>query len=344
MDRISRRDFFKLSGLALGSLAFNRLSPRMSDYEDGSLARVCIDSVSVYSRPDDTSRIVSQWYRDDIVHVYEEVNSGTPGYNPIWYRVWGGFMHRAHLQKVKFTYNKALISLPKEDRQLGQVTVPYAQAIRYDTRKGWVPAYRLYYDSVHWITDVTDGPDGKAWYVLLDELLEVTYNVPAEQIHPVTDDEIAPISPGVPMESKRIEVSLDRQRLTAYEYDNPIFEAVVSSGIPSSKPGDNGIPTITPSGRFNVVVKMPSKHMGEGNLAGDINDYVLPGVPWCCFFTGQGHATHGAWWHDNFGVPMSHGCINMHPEDAKWVFRWARPIHEPADVDRKGVGTTLIIK
>jgi len=343
MERFSRRDFLKLGGLALSSLALSRYSPRPGDYETGSLARVCIDSVSVHSRPNDTSRIVSQWYRDDLVNIYEEVDSGTPGYNPIWYRVWGGYMHRAHLQKVKFAHNKPLTSLPIEGRQLGQVTVPFSQAIRYDSHKGWIPGYRLYFDSVHWITEITDGPDGKLWYVLLDELLNTTYNTPADQIRPVTSDEISPISSEIPMINKRIEISLNTQRLTAFEYDSPVFEAVISSGIPSTDTSGNGIPTITPSGKFNVGIKMPSKHMGRGNLAADINDYVLPGVPWCSFFTTQGHAIHGAWWHDNFGVPMSHGCINMRPDDAKWVFRWVRPVSEPADVDRKGYGTTLII-
>jgi hypothetical protein len=343
MEKASRRDFLKLGGAAAASLAFKSQSPLLGDYEDASLARVCIDSVSVHSRPDDTSRIVSQWYRDDLVNIYEEVDSGTPGYNPIWYRVWGGYMHRAHLQKVKNIRNKPLTSLPVEGRQLGQVTVPFSQSIRFDGRRGWVPVYRLYYDSVHWITDITDGPDGKIWYILLDELIGITYNVPAHQLRPIPPEEIAPISSNVSFVNKRIEISLSRQLLTAYEYDIPIFEGMISSGIPSSNPGDNGIPTKTPSGKFNVNIKMPSKHMGEGNLAADINDYVLPGVPWCSFFTQQGHAIHGAWWHDNFGVPMSHGCINMRPEDAQWIYRWVRPISEPADVDRKGYGTTITI-
>ena len=143
--------------------------------------------------------------------------------------------------------------------------------------RGWVPVYRLYYDSVHWITDITDGPDGKIWYILLDELLGVTYNVPANQLRPIPAEEIAPISPEVPFLNKRIEISLSRQHLTAFEYDMPVFDAEISSGIPSTDPGENGIPTITPTGKFNVNIKMPSKHMGEGNLAADVNDYVLPG-------------------------------------------------------------------
>jgi hypothetical protein len=96
------------------------------------------------------------------------------------------------------------------------------------------------------------------------------------------------------------------------------------------------------------MVKMPSKHMGEANLAADIEDYVIPGVPWTSFFTERGHAFHGTYWHDNFGVPMSHGCINMRPEEAKWIFRWSLPLStldeiNPLSLDRKGYGTRIRI-
>jgi len=347
MSGITRRDFLKISTLALGGLAFSQFKPSMGNFDDTTLVRVATDSVSVYSKPDDTSLIVSQWLRDELVHTYEEVNSGTPGYNPIWYRVWGGYMHRAHLQKVKFSSNKPL-PIIRENGQLGQVTVPYTQTMRFVQNKGWVPVYRLYYDSVHWIVGLDEGPDGELWYRLMDELLDITYNAPAAHLRPIPDEEFAPISPEVPYGAKRIEVSLATQVLTCFEYDKIVLQTQVSSGIPSNYTGANGISTTTPSGKFKVEVKMPSKHMGQGNLAADISDYVLPGVPWCTFFTEQGHAFHGAWWHDNFGVPMSHGCVNMRPEEAKWLFRWTLPSAaaaeiDPLTLDRKGFGTVVRI-
>jgi hypothetical protein len=347
MSRISRRDFLKLSTLALGGLAFSQFKPRLGDFEDTSLVRVATDSVSVYSQPNDTSLIVSQWLRDELVHTYEEVNSGTPGYNPIWYRVWGGYMHRAHLQKVKYSYNKPL-PIIRENGQLGQVTVPFTQTMRFVENRGWVPVYRLYYDSVHWIVGLDEGPDGEPWYRLMDELLDITYHVAAVHLRPIPDEEFAPISPEVPYAAKRIEVSLATQVLTCYENDKVVLQTMVSTGVPSNYLGTTGISTTTPSGKFKVEVKMPSKHMGQGNLAADIDDYVLPGVPWCTFFTEQGHAFHGAWWHDNFGVPMSHGCINMRPEEAKWLFRWTLPSAsaaemDPLTLDRKGFGTVVRI-
>jgi len=131
--------------------------------------------------------------------------------------------------------------------------------------------------------------------------------------------------------------------LTAYEHDLIAFETTISSGIPAGRPSPNVLSTKTPSGEFRILSKYPSKHMGNGNLFADVDDYELPGVPWTCFFTNAGHAFHGTYWHDNFGAPMSHGCINMRTEEAKWLFRWTRPIHDPDRIYTTGYGTSVII-
>jgi hypothetical protein len=89
--------------------------------------------------------------------------------------------------------------------------------------------------------------------------------------------------------------------------------------------------------------------MGNGSLASDIEAYELLGVPWTCFFESKGYAFHGTYWHDNFGVPMSRGCVNMRPSEARWLFRWALPLalpkefETPSKVDRKGKGTAVKI-
>ena len=84
-----------------------------------------------------------------------------------------------------------------------------------------------------------------------------------------------------------------------------------------------------PQGDHSIFwIKCPPNIWADGNLFADADDYELPGVPWTCFFTAQGHAFHGTYWHENFGVPMSHGCINMRTEEAKWLFRWALPKHQ----------------
>ncbi len=345
-SKISRRDFLKLTSAALGGLAFTPYLPPTSAFDDSQLARVGTTQLSVYSKPDDTSRIVRQVLRDEVLHVYEEVTAATPGYNPVWYRVWGGFVHRARMQKVQLIYNDPAKTIRKTG-QIAEVTVPYTQSLRH-VGDEWRQLYRLYYGTVQWVIGIDEGPDGLPWYRLLDELDESQYNVPATHLRLIPDEELAPISPEVPFEKKRIEVSLGNQTVTCYEANQVVFQTTISSGRLSSNPGPNGIPTRTPAGDFRIQVKMPSKHMGNGNinLAADIEAYELPGVPWVCFFTPQGHAFHGTYWHDNFGVPMSSGCINMRTEEAKWLFRWCLPSAaaseiSPQTLDKRGYGTPV---
>ena len=352
-SKFSRRDFLKTSGLTLGSAALGFTFPPIDEFSDGVFIRITSNGIDekgipVYGKPTDQSDITRMVFRDQILNVYEEVNSGTPGYNPIWYRVWGGFVHRARTQKVQYIYNPIEQSIRKNG-QLAEVTIPFTQAFRL-VIKDWVRVNRLYYSSVHWVKGVDEGPDGQPWYRILDELSDITYNVPASHLRLISDSEIEPISPNVPFEKKRIEVSLSGQRVTCFEYDKPVFTTMISSGRINSTPGPNGIPTTTPSGVFSIFTKMPSKHMGSGNLAqaSDIEAYQLPGVPWTTFihFEGrnfQGHAFHGTYWHDNFGVPMSSGCINMRSDEAKWLFRWCPPASpasafDPLTLDKKGSG------
>jgi hypothetical protein len=346
MKPLSRRDFLKFSGLALGGLTFSPHLSKATEFEDIDLVRVATTSVSVYAEPSDLYRITGTWFRDDIVHVYEEIVAETPAWNPVWYRVWGGYMHRKRLQKVKVRYNQPLSTVP-ETGMLAEVTVPYAQAYRQDALNGWQTTYRLYYSSVHWITGIETGPDNQPWYRILDEADESLYFVPAVQMRPIPAEEITPLSPDVSLQVKRIEVSLDTQILTCYENDQVVKRTEISSGL-FGLSGQTGEPTNTPVGRFNIQLKMPSKHMGDANLAAGVDDYVLPGVPWVNFFTPKGHAFHGTYWHDNFGVPMSHGCINMRTEEAKWLFRWTMPTAgfdeiNPGTLDRKGFGTLVEI-
>jgi lipoprotein-anchoring transpeptidase ErfK/SrfK len=155
-------------------------------------------------------------------------------------------------------------------------------------------------------------------------------------------EEWDPLTPEIPLDGKRIEVSLANQTLKAYEQDAQIFETQISSGI--NTPRQKGaLSTKTPSGTFRIMSKYPSKHMGNGSLFASPEDYELPGVPWTSFFHEAGYAFHGTYWHDNFGTPMSRGCVNMRIEEARWLFRWARPLHEPERIYTPGYGTLVII-
>jgi len=105
MTYLSRRNFLKLSASTFAGLAISPFLPRLGPFDDAEQVRVATKSVSVYREPNDQSLIVGQYFRDELVHIYKEVNSGTPLYNPIWYRVWGGYIHRSRLQKVKVIFN-----------------------------------------------------------------------------------------------------------------------------------------------------------------------------------------------------------------------------------------------
>jgi len=339
MKTISRRDFLKLGGLTLASLAFTSFLPEFTGFEDIDLVRVAYHSVSVYKAPDDKSQIVGTWYRDDLVHVYETVQAATPVYNPIWYRVFGGYMHRERLQKVRLHYNPPLTSVP-DTKLLAELTVPYAQVYRYNQWDGWTADYRAYYSTIHWLTGIDTGPDGKAWYRLQDESDESSYFIPTAQLRPIPPEEIAPISPEISIDHKYIEVKLGTQTLTCYENNQAVLTADVSTGL-------FGLYD-TPSGRFNIQDKLPSRRMQGGDRFASDEENILAGVPWCSFFTEQGHAFHGTYWHDNFGLPMSHGCVNMRNEDAKWLFRWSRPSAgfdeiNKLTLDVRGYGTVVDI-
>ena len=358
----SRRDFLKLGGLSLASLAFRGFSPAAISFEDADVVRVATQSWSVYSAPSLDSVITGTWNRDDLIHVYKEVvapaptpdvtstATPTPNPNPYWYRVWGGYAWRARLQPVKTIVNVPLSSIPAAasipggSGILAEVTVPWIGPWRYSKADGWlpleVPLWRLYYGSVHWVDAVESGPavpgyDGP-WYRIWDHVASFPYYAPAAHMRPVSTEAFAAISPDVPWDKKRIEVNLSKQTLTAFEYDNIVFKTTISSGIPSSK-------TNTHVGKFSIMEKLPSELMGEARFSQAVDGYYqLPGVPWTCYFTEDGQAFHGTYWHDNFGTPMSHGCVNMRTSEALWLYRWATPEHSVGSyVTKPGRGTAV---
>lgn len=114
---------------------------------------------------------------------------------------------------------------------------------------------------------------------------------------------------------KWIQIILAQQRLIAWENGQAVRSVAISSGTAR---------TPTPRGRFRIIRKYPRLRMrGPG--------YDLPNVPYVMFFRHGGYAIHGAYWHNNFGTPMSHGCINMPIDEAGWLYRWA-PVGTPVVV------------
>ena len=115
-----------------------------------------------------------------------------------------------------------------------------------------------------------------------------------------------------------IDVDLERQLLVAYEGDTPVYATLVSSG----KRGTAEESFLTPKGKFRISAKHISSSM-DGNAASD-GRYSIQDVPWAMFFSGN-YALHGAFWHQKFGERRSHGCVNLGPSDARWLFFWTTP-------------------
>jgi lipoprotein-anchoring transpeptidase ErfK/SrfK len=342
---LNRRQFLKFTMLAAGGLFPRSSHPYLpADDQQPPLGwgRVTIAYLRVYSQPSYKSNPVGWRRRDEILPIHEEVISASwPVSNARWYRITNGYAHSAYIQRLDDAQLNPPAKWVPEKGQLGELTVPFSDSLRPLSRGRWEPLYRLYYHTIHWVTGILEGPDREPWYQLTDELLHVRYAVPAAHIRLVSNAEYTPLATDVPDSEKRIEVSLREQVLTAYEGDQVVLRADVSSGIPTSGPSENGIPTDTPAGKFNVALKMPSKHMGDGELTSDYQAYELLGVPWNCFFVSTGVAFHGTYWHDNFGQRMSHGCVNMRNENALWLFRWTTPVIHPGEWFAKGRGTAV---
>jgi hypothetical protein len=118
---------------------------------------------------------------------------------------------------------------------------------------------------------------------------------------------------------KWVDVSLERQTLVAYEGKRPVFATLVSTGRDGT--GDPETTLSTVQGEFRIHTKHVSVTM-DSDEAGD--EFELNDVPYVQYFSG-GYALHAAYWHDGFGTPRSHGCVNLAPKDARWLFGWSDP-------------------
>jgi hypothetical protein len=146
-----------------------------------------------------------------------------------------------------------------------------------------------------------------------DELLFWTRDNP----NPLGD----PYAPG----PKWIEVSTSQQTLWAYHGDTLIHQSLVSTGL---------APNLTELGMFHIRLKYPEQDLGGftdatgevigfGDAPDDTIPYLVEDVPHVMYFNMEAEALHGTYWHENFGQPMSHGCVNLTLAVAEWLYGWA---------------------
>ena len=304
-------------GIFLPNLSFS-LS---TDIFDSLQGRVIDRILWSYEEPDRKSKRKKLYWRDLVFTITNStVSEDETAYNRVWYGDEdGGFVYSGSVQPVRTILNEPqLISLKGA---LGEVSVPYTDA-HIEADPGSEVVYRLYYETVHWVTASAVMPDGSIWYALLDDKFEQQYFVPGTHIRLITVDELSPLSPDIDNADKRIVVRLNDQLVLAYEKDRLVFATRAATGGRLR----SGTYT-TPVGDYITFHKRPTRHMAAGDLAA--SGFDLPGVPWVIYFKENGTSFHGTYWHNDYGHPRSHGCINLAPQAAKWLYRWTIPTVPP---------------
>jgi len=341
---LSRRAFLKLSAAGLGSIA---LSPWkelfvLPDFPQAErLGRVCDGRVDVKAAPDFDSATVEILYEDAVVPWLREVLGRWPWRNnQRWVETPNGYIWCPYLQPVKNSPVSPVETLPVLNGMQGmwvEVSVPYVDAILANggPRSAWWQfrqengqPYRFYYSQILWVDDIKVESDGSKWYRINER-----YGSPgdifwcaAEGFRPITEDEVSPISPDVEEKLIVADIAWDKQTLSCFEGETEVYFCRISSG--KAEGATPLSPPYTPG--YMIWRKLFSLHMGGSTAAGS---WDVPAVGWTSLFHGDGVAVHSTYWHNNFGEPMSHGCLNAHPDDAKWIFRWANPITPFAEGD-----------
>ncbi len=357
---LSRREFLKLSGVGLAglsALAFNRF--RNFDFETLSapkrlpqfpnspiIGRTVDPGIDLRSSPTNDPGVnnsiaklpadtLLEWNREVIGNVVGGLN------NQRYVETPQGYVYASVLQPTRNLPNTPIAEMPAGYPGFwAEVTVPYVDlAHEGNVASPWLQdhiAYnfppRLYYGQVVWIDRIrtTNGFVEYRWnedvphgygYGAYGEV----YWADGAAFKILTDADAAPISPDVDPNDKRITVDLDYQILSCYEGSTEVYFCRISSGIKSildPATGEINNKLATPVGNLLTHWKIVSLNMTAGTFQ---SGYSTPAVPWSTMISGEGIAIHGAFWHNAFGEKRSHGCINVSPEDAKWIFRWTTP-------------------
>lgn len=357
---LSRREFLKLSGLGLAglsALAFNRYktfdfetlaSPkRLPQFPNSPIIGRVVDpgidlrniptndpnlNTSIASLGADT---LLEWNREVVGNVIGGLN------NQRYVETPQGYVYSSVLQPTRNQPNTPVAEMPAGQPGFwAEVTVPYVDLAHEGALwSPWIQDHivynfppRLYYGQVVWIDQIRN----------INGFVEYRWNEDAGHgygggaygefywadgagLKVLTEQDVAPISPDVDPNDKRIDVDLDYQTLSCYEGGTEVYFCRISSGLKAlfdPTTGEINNKLATPVGNLLTHWKIVSLNMTAGTFQ---SGYSTPAVPWSTMVSGDGIAIHGAFWHNAFGEKRSHGCINVTPEDAKWVFRWTTP-------------------
>jgi len=292
-------------------------------------------ALPIRSKPTVDGSVVRYLIEDECVVWLREVIGESPvgRASKKWVETPEGYVYCPSLQRVANSPNQPISELPVYGDESGmwvEVTVPYVnlELANPPARAPWLieapkNLWRLYFSQVIWVDEVQTASDGRILYRVNERYGSYgdIFWADAAAFKIVTEDEIAPINPET--ENKKIRIDVNHQSLSCYEGDNEVYFCQVSTG---RKLDEYGNPVDTwatpPSMNYRIWRKLVSLHMsGGGTGAG----WDTMAIPWTSLFVGEGIAIHATFWHNDFGTPKSHGCVNTLPEDAKWIFRWTTP-------------------
>jgi len=353
--RISRRDFLKVAGLSAGFLA---LKPYSTAYIDSLsipkqlpefpkseiIGRVVDTNIDLRSRPTNDPALTTSIRKlepDTLVVWQREVVGkviGGPS-NQRYVETPDGYIYGSVLQPTRNLPNTPISEVPSGQNGFwAEVTVPYVDL----THEGviaspWLKDHieykfppRLYYGQVVWMDKIRTS-NGFVEYRWNEDVNGHGYGYgyngeffwsDGAGFKVLTDDDVAEISPDVDPKDKTILINLNYQTLSCYEGSREVYFCQVSSGqLKDPETGLKSDKYATPRGSLMTHWKIISKNMTAGTESAG---YSTPAVPWCTFIQG-GIAIHGAHWHNAYGEPRSHGCVNVPAEHAKWIFRWTTP-------------------
>lgn len=289
-------------------------------------------NTSIAKLPADT---LLEWNREVLGNVVGGLN------NQRYVETSQGYVYASVLQPTRNLPNAPITEIPAGQAGFwAEVTVPYIDlAHEGSIWSPWLRDHieynfppRLYYGQVVWIDrirtdngfveyrwneDAGHGYGGGAYNEF--------YWADGAGLKVLTEDDVGPISPDLDPNDKRIEVDLDYQTLSAFEGSTEVYYCRISSGLKNifdPTTGETNNKLATPVGNLLTHWKIVSLNMTAGTFQ---SGYSTPAVPWTTMISGDGIAIHGAFWHNAFGEKRSHGCINVLPEDAKWIFRWTTP-------------------
>jgi len=351
---VSRRDFLKVAGVGLGALAFKPFSldayyerlytpKRLAQFPTSEIIGRVVDDTDVRSKPNNDPVLNTSvgiigadtclpWGREVIGNVVALTNQK-------YLETAQGYIWSSRVQPTKNLPNKPITQMPAGQPGFWvEVTVPYVDLTLEGTAASpWLKSKqefnfppRVYYSQVLWIDQVRQN-NGFVEYRWNEDANGHGYGygpygeffwLDGAGVKVLTDADVAPINPDVDPNEKKIVASITYQTLSCYEGNNEVFFCRIASGQKFDANGAASEELATPVGDLSAWWKIFSKNMTAGSAQAG---YSTPAVPWCTFISGEGVAIHGAFWHNDFGERRSHGCINVKPEDAKWIFRWTAP-------------------